>query len=64
MLRSRPDQGIQRLAQEHADNPATTEECWGDAVIGLPALKTPAHAKFDANVVDWFKSQGRAIRRG
>jgi uncharacterized protein (DUF4415 family) len=62
MLRSRRDQDIERLAAEDADNPATTEEDWADAVIGLPVLKTPVNAKFDADVVDWFKSQGRGYQ--
>ena len=50
------------VAAEDADNPATTEEDWADAVIGLPVLKTPVNAKFDADVVDWFKSQGRGYQ--
>jgi len=62
MLRPRRDQDIERLAAEDADNPATTEEDWADAVIGLPVLKTPVNAKFDADVVDWFKSQGRGYQ--
>jgi uncharacterized protein (DUF4415 family) len=62
MLRSRSDQDIERLAAEDADNPATTEEDWADAVIGLPVLKIPVNAKFDADVVDWFKSQGRGYQ--
>ena len=33
MLRSRRDQDIQRLAQEDADNPATTEKYWADADV-------------------------------
>jgi hypothetical protein len=49
MLRSRSEQDIERLAAEDADNPATTEEDWADAVIGLPVLKTPVNAKFDAD---------------
>jgi uncharacterized protein (DUF4415 family) len=62
VLRSRSDAEIERLAAEDADNPATTEEDWADAVIGLPVLKTPVNAKFDADVVDWFKSQGRGYQ--
>jgi uncharacterized protein (DUF4415 family) len=62
MLRSRSEQEIERLAAEDADNPATSEEDWADAVIGLPVLKTPVNAKFDADVVDWFKSQGRGYQ--
>jgi uncharacterized protein (DUF4415 family) len=62
MLRSRRDQDIERLAAEDADNPATTEEDWADAVIGLPVLKTPVNAKFDADVVDWVKSEGRGYQ--
>jgi hypothetical protein len=49
MLRSRSDQDIERLAAEDADNPATTEADWDDAVIGLPVLQTPVNAKFDAD---------------
>src|ERR1700735_5595106 len=62
MLRSRSDQDIERLAAEDADNPATTEADWVDAVIGLPVLKTPVNAKFDADVVDWFKSHGQGYQ--
>jgi uncharacterized protein (DUF4415 family) len=62
MLRSRSDQDIERLAAEDADNPATSEEDWVNAVVGLPVLKTPVNAKFDADVVEWFKSQGRGYQ--
>jgi uncharacterized protein (DUF4415 family) len=62
MLRSRRDEDIERLAAADADNPATTEADWADAVVGLPVVKTPVNAKFDADVVDWFKSQGRGYQ--
>ena len=62
MLRSRSDQEIVSLAEEDVDNPATTEEDWADAVIGFPVLTTPGNAKFDADVVYWFKSQGRGYQ--
>jgi uncharacterized protein (DUF4415 family) len=62
MLRSRRDEDIERLAAADADNPATTEADWANAVVGLPVVKTPVNAKFDADVVDWFKSQGRGYQ--
>jgi uncharacterized protein (DUF4415 family) len=33
-----------------------------DAIVGLPPLKTPVNAKFDVEVVDWFKSQRRGYQ--
>lgn len=56
------DDDIERMAEADPDNPASTEEDWHDAVIGLPPLKTPVNAKFDAEVVDWFKAQGRGYQ--
>lgn len=50
------------MAVADKDNPATTADDWADAVIGLPPLKTPVNAKFDVDVVEWFKSQGRGYQ--
>ncbi|PKR87361.1 hypothetical protein CXZ10_20135 [Pleomorphomonas diazotrophica] len=56
------EEDVERMARNDTDNPATVEDDWADAVIGLPPLKTPVNAKFDADVVDWFKAQGRGYQ--
>lgn len=56
------DAQIERMAAADKDNPATRAEDWAEAAIGLPPLKTPVNAKFDVDVVDWFKSQGRGYQ--
>jgi BrnA antitoxin of type II toxin-antitoxin system len=33
-----------------------------NATIGLPVLKTAVNAKFDVDVVNWFKGQGRGYQ--
>lgn len=56
------DDEIETMARNDADNPATSEADWADAIVGLPPLKTPVNAKFDVDVVEWFKSQGRGYQ--
>jgi len=56
------DVEIERMAKADADNPATSAKDWAEAMIGLPPLKTPVNAKFDVDVVDWFKAQGRGYQ--
>jgi uncharacterized protein (DUF4415 family) len=56
------DAEIERMAAADADNPASSTSDWAEAMIGLPPLKTPVNAKFDVDVVDWFKSQGRGYQ--
>lgn len=56
------DAEIEQMARADRDNPATTEDEWANAFIGLPPLKTPVNAKFDVDVVAWFKSQGRGYQ--
>ncbi len=53
---------IERMAENDGENPSSRAEDWADAVVGLPPLKIPVNAKFDADVVDWFKSQGRGYQ--
>ena len=55
------DDDIERMAANDADNPATSAQDWIEAVAG-PQVKTPVNAKFDRDVVDWFKSQGRGYQ--
>jgi uncharacterized protein (DUF4415 family) len=56
------DAQIERMAVRDADNPATEKNDWASAFIGAPLLKTPVNAKFDVDVVAWFKSQGRGYQ--
>ena len=53
---------IERMAKADRDNPASRAEDWAEAFIGLPPLKVPVNAKFDVDVVDWFKAQGRGYQ--
>lgn len=56
------DLEIERMAAADMENPASNAADWATATIGLPTLKTPVNAKFDADVVDWFRSQGRGYQ--
>ena len=56
------DADIERMAKADEDNPASSAADWADATIGLPPLKTPVNAKFDVDVVVWFKAQGRGYQ--
>ncbi len=56
------DAQIERMAARDADNPATKREDWAKSFIGAPPLKTPVNAKFDVDVVAWFKAQGRGYQ--
>ncbi len=50
------------MAARDADNPGTKKEDWANAFIGAPPFKTPVNAKFDVDVVEWFRSQGRGYQ--
>lgn len=56
------DADIEVMAKADAENPSSTAESWAHAMIGLPPLKTPVNAKFDVDVVNWFKAQGRGYQ--
>ena len=53
---------IERMAAADDENPATTADDWAHATIGVPPPKTPVNAKFDVDVVAWFKAQGRGYQ--
>ena len=61
-LRNLPDSEIERIALEDEDNPASTDAHGANAVIGGTSAKTVVNAKFDADVVAWFKGQGRGYQ--
>lgn len=56
------DAEIERMARNDGDNPGTDEADWADATIGAPPAKTRIHASLDADVVDWFRRQGRGYQ--
>ena len=56
------DGDIERMAKADKENLASRGLDWADAIVGLPPLRTPVNAKFDVDVVDWFKSQGRGYQ--
>ena len=56
------DAQIERMARDDTENPATRAADWAEAVVGLPPPKTPVNAKFDVDVVLWFKAQGRGYQ--
>jgi uncharacterized protein (DUF4415 family) len=56
------DAEIERMAANDKDNPATSKDDWAKATVGLPPLKTPVNARFDIDVVEWFKAQGRGYQ--
>jgi uncharacterized protein (DUF4415 family) len=56
------DAEIEQMAANDKDNPATDEHDWANAKIGLPTLKMPVNARFDVDVVQWFKGQGRGYQ--
>ena len=49
---------IEKQAEDDADNPASAEEDWADAIAFVPPRKTVINARFDTDVVTWFKAQG------
>jgi uncharacterized protein (DUF4415 family) len=56
------DADIERMAELDTENPASSAADWVNATIDLPALKTPVNAKFDIDVVNWFKGQSRGYQ--
>jgi hypothetical protein len=57
-IASLTDDEIEKLARDNLENPASTEEDWADAVAFVPPSKTVINARFDSDVVAWFKAQG------
>jgi len=58
-LEAMPDQEI-----DYSDIPATTPEQWREAKQGLfyRPVKQQLTLRIDADVVEWFKSQGRGYQ--
>jgi uncharacterized protein (DUF4415 family) len=56
------DAEIEAMAAVDDENPASGAEHWAAARVGLPPRKTRIHASLDADVVHWFKQQGRGYQ--
>jgi uncharacterized protein (DUF4415 family) len=62
-LRAMPEDAIERMAAEDADNPATvSDDAWAGATVYAPPGKTAIHATFDRDVVAFFKQGGRGYQ--
>ncbi len=61
-LRAMSEDDVERGAVEDEDNPASDENHWAQAVVGLPPGKTTIHASFDREVVAFFKRGGRGYQ--
>ena len=61
-LAAKTDEEIEFLAETDPDNPATDEAFWANAIRFPDTRKTQVHAKFDADVVAWFKAGGRGYQ--
>ena len=48
---------------DFSDIPEADDEFWANATISYPAKpKTPLNVRLDADVVDWFRAQGRGYQ--
>ena len=56
-LAALPDSDI-----DYSDIPELNDEFWDNAVIEVPANKQRLTVRFDADMVAWFKSQGRGYQ--
>lgn len=62
-LRIMSEDEIERIADADEDNPATVgDDAWAGATVGLPARKASIHARFDRDVVEFFKRDGRGYQ--
>jgi uncharacterized protein (DUF4415 family) len=55
-----PQDEVERLADEEDGKP---EAGWEHGVVlGLPMPKADIHIRLDADVIDWFKAQGKGYQ--
>ena len=58
--------GIEAIKDEdidYSDIPELDESFWQRAQLQMPQPKKGVYVRLDADVLDWLKSKGRAIRR-
>lgn len=59
-VKAMPQEEVERLADEE-DGPLP--EGWEKTImIGLPPRKQDVHIRLDADVLDWFRAQGRGYQ--
>jgi uncharacterized protein (DUF4415 family) len=59
-VKAMPQEEVERLADEE-DGPLP--EGWESTIIiGLPPRKRDVHIRLDADVLDWFRAQGRGYQ--
>jgi uncharacterized protein (DUF4415 family) len=59
-VKAMPQEEVERLADEE-DGPLP--DGWESTIIiGLPPRKRDVHIRLDADVVDWFRTQGRGYQ--
>jgi uncharacterized protein (DUF4415 family) len=60
-VKAMPQEEVERLADEE-DGPLP--EGWENTIVigGLPPHKRDIHIRLDADVVDWFRAQGRGYQ--
>jgi uncharacterized protein (DUF4415 family) len=59
-VKAMPQEEVERLADEE-DGPLP--DGWESTIIiGLPPRKRDVHIRLDADVVDWFRAQGRGYQ--
>ena len=47
---------------DYSDIPETDESFWADAEVVMPRNKVHVSIRLDADIVDWFKKQGRGYQ--
>ncbi len=56
-LAAMPDSDI-----DYSDIPELDEHFWQNAKLAMPVSKKQLTVRFDADVVEWFKSQGKGYQ--
>ncbi len=56
-LATMPDSEI-----DYTDIPKLDEEFWDNARLAMPAKKKQLTVRFDEDVIDWFKTQGKGYQ--
>ena len=61
-VKAMPQEEVERLADE---DEGPLSDGWESTIMpGLPPRKRDVHIRLDADILDWFRAQGKAIRRG
>ncbi len=61
-LRAMSEEDIQAAAEADSDAPPADEDYWADASVVRIPEKQSITARFDRDVLDWFRAQGRGYQ--